>query len=150
MAAASRHYGRYRGASTMVMRYQEEVTGVPVDQASYHPAGYLTCVPERKRRQTLARIRLGCSFVADDVGRTQRLDRDQRPCQHCGASLQSAGHVLVVCPHFAPLRAQFPHLFPEGQSVLGLYAHQDQVAVARFAHMCYELDAGCQGGRAGA
>lgn len=149
-AAASRHYGRYRGASPMVMRYQEEVTGEAMDQATYRPAGHLCAVPERKRRQTLTRLRLGCSWVAEDVGRTQHLTRDQRPCQHCGASLQSAGHVLVACPHYAPLRARFPSLFPEGQTLQGLYAHPDQVAVARFAHQCYELDVGSQGERVGA
>ena len=149
-AAASRHYGRYCGASTMVMRYQEEIRGEAMDQATYRPAGHLCAVPERKHRQTLARLRLGCSWIADDVGRTQRLTRDQRPCQHCGASLQNAGHVLVACPHYAPLRARFPSLFPEGQTLQGLYAHPDQKAVARFAHQCYELDVGSQGERAGA
>jgi hypothetical protein len=132
-SAACRHYGRYSGSSTMVMRYQEEVTGQAVAQAAYRPAAHLSAVPERKRRQTLARLRLGCSWVADDVGRTQRLTRDQRPCQHCGASLQSAGHVLLDCPHYAPLRAESPHLFPEGQTLHGLYAHPDIAAVARFA-----------------
>lgn len=149
-SAACRHYARYRGASTMVMRYQGEVIGEPVDQATYCPARYLCDVPERKQRQQLARLRLGCSFVAEDVGRTQRLSRDQRPCQHCGASLQSAGHVLLDCTHYAPLRARFPHLFHEGQTLQGLYADPDQAAVARFAHQCYELDEGSQGGRAGA
>ena len=149
-SAACRHYGRYSGSSTMVMRDQEEVTGQTVAQAAYRPAALLSTVPERKRRQTLARLRLGCSWVADDVGRTQRLTRDQRPCQHCGASLQSAGHVLLDCPHYAPLRAESPHLFPEGQTLHGLYAHPDIAAVARFAHQCYELDVGSQGGRAGA
>ena len=87
-SAACRHYGRYSGSSTMVMRYQEEVTGQARAQAAYRPAAHLSAVPERKRRQTLARLPLGCSWVADDVGRTQRLTRDQRPCQHCGASLR--------------------------------------------------------------
>ena len=59
-----------RGSSTMVMLYQEEVTGQAVAQAAYRPAAHLSAVPERKRRQTLARLRLGCSWVADDVGRT--------------------------------------------------------------------------------
>jgi hypothetical protein len=141
-SAASRHYARYRGASTMVMRYQEEVTGVEVGPDTYHPAGHLCAVPDRKRRQTLTRMRLGCSWVNDDVGRTQGLSRDQRPCQHCGATLQCAGHVLLACPHYAPLRAQFPHLFPEGQTLQGIYAHPDAPAVAQFAHLCYELDMG--------
>lgn len=135
-AAACVHYARYRGASTMVMRYQGEVTGQPVDQTTFCPAEYLGAVPVRKQRQQLARLRLGCSFVAENVGHTQRLSRDQRPCQHCGASLQSAGHVLLECTHYAPLRARFPHLFFEGQTLQGLYADPDQMAVARFAHQC--------------
>ena len=143
------HYDRYCGASTMVMRYQEEVTGEAVDQATYRPAAHLTAVPARKGRQTLARLRLGCSWVGDDVGRTQRRPRDQRPCQHCQAPLQSAAHVLLACPQYAPLRAHFPQLFPEGQTLKELYAHPDQAALARFAHQCYELDVGSQGGRAG-
>ena len=145
--AARRHYARYHGASTMVMRYQEEVTGEAVGQATYHPAAHLSAVPARKGRQTLTRLRLGCSFVGEDVGRTQGLPRDQRPCQHCQAPLQSAAHVLLACPHYAPLRAGFPQLFPEGQTLLGFYAHPDQVAVARFAHQCYELDLDSQGGQ---
>lgn len=148
-AAARRHYDRYRIASTMVMRYQEEVTGEAVGQATYHPAKHLSAVPARKGRRTLTRLRLGCSWVGEDVGRTQGLSRDQRPCQHCQAPLQSATHVLLACPHYAPLRAGSPQLFPEGQTLHGFYAHPDQAAVARFAHLCYELDVGSQGGRAG-
>lgn len=148
--AAHLHYDRYREASTMVMRYQERVTGEVVGQDTYHPAAYLTAVPARKGRQTLARLRLGCSWVGEDVGRTQRLSRDQHPCLHCQAPLQSAEHVLLACPHYAPLRAGFPQLFPAGQTLPGLYAHPDQVAVARLVHQCYEWDGGSRSGRAGA
>ena len=48
-------------------------------------------------------------------------------------------HVLLDCPHYAPLRAESTHLFLEGQTLHGLYAHPDIAAVARFAHQCYEL-----------
>ena len=111
-SAACRHYGRYSGSSTMVMRYQEEVTGQAVAQAAYRPAAHLSAVPELKRRQTLARLRLGCSWVADDVGRTQRLTRDQRPCQR---GFPAVGRARVAgLPALRPFEGRVHPLFPRG------------------------------------
>ena len=49
-SAACRQYGRYSGSSTMVMRYQEEVTGQAVAQAAYRPAAHLSAVPGQRCR----------------------------------------------------------------------------------------------------
>lgn len=142
--AVDLHVQRYRGDAVppAVARYCGKVLGGAVQAASYTPASYIAEVPHRGGRATLARLRLGCSFTPEDVGRTQGLSRTERPCPHCAAALGSAGHVILHCPHYSTLRGQFPHLFGEGQSLPHFFGHEDQVAVARFAELCYQLHTG--------
>ena len=55
--------------------------------------------------------------VPEDVGRTQRVDRGERPCPHCGAQLQSASHAFFECPFFEEWREEQEGLFTPGMSL---------------------------------
>ena len=122
----------------MVERYQRDVRGAPITSATYAPAPYLAAVPQRKRRQALARLRLGCSWLAEDVGRTQGVAREDRGCPHCGASLESAYHALLECPFYAPVRAQHTSLSYQVGSLSEFLGQADQVELAHFVSACRE------------
>ena len=139
--AQEKHYGRYRGegAPAMVQRYRDHILGAEVGLTTYLFAPYLTSVPDRCCRAELARVRLGCSkLVPEDEGRMKALDRSHRPCP-CGAALGSTVHVLLECPLFEGVRAQFPGLFAEGQTLATFLGQEDQVAVARYVRLCHQV-----------
>jgi hypothetical protein len=138
-AAAARHLARYTHASVMVERYQEHIRGEAVTIESYRPASYLG-VHDRSRRVAVGRVRMGCStWLAEDVGRTQRVPRGERSCPHCGAQLQSAAHALLECPFFGEWRQEYEGLFTPGMSLAEFFQHEDQEGVARFVEGCQQL-----------
>lgn len=137
--AAAVHCARYAASSPMVERYVEQVRGAAVTAATYRPARYLLAVPARRDRRDLSRVRLGCSWVAEDAGRLRDLPRDQRPCPHCdGDHLGSAEHTLLRCPHYADLREQFPTLLTPGVTYAQLLHCEDQKQLARYVRLCAE------------
>ena len=138
-AAMARHLARYTHASVMVERYQEQIRGAAVTGESYEPASYLG-VHDRRRRVAMARVRLGCSsWLAEDVGRTQRVNRGERPCPHCGAQLQSASHAFFECPFFEEWREEQEGMFTPGMSLAEFFQQEDQEGVARFVAGCQQL-----------
>lgn len=138
-SAASRHFARYTHASVMVQRYQEQVLGAAVEEESYGPASYLH-LPVRRQRRAVARVRLGCSsWLAEDVGRTQRVARGERSCPHCGAQLQSAQHAFFECPFYEEWREEHSDLFTPDMTLAEFYQHGDQQRVARFVEGCQRL-----------
>ena len=141
-AAMARHLARYTHASVMVERYQAQIRGAAVTGESYEPASYLG-VHGRRRRMAVVRVRLGCSsWLAEDVGRTQRVDRGERPCPHCGAQLQSASQVFFECPFFEEWREEQEGLFTPGMSLAEFFQQEDQEGVARFVAGCQQLAVG--------
>jgi hypothetical protein len=140
--AAQRHYARYTGASVMVQRYQEQMCGAVVGAESYGPASYLS-VPVRSQWKAVARVRLGCSsWLAEDVGRTQRVARKERSCPHCGAQLQSAHHAFFECPMFEQWREEHADLLSPDMTLAQFFQHQDQQRVARFVEGCQRIAEG--------
>jgi hypothetical protein len=140
--AVQRHFARYTDASIMVQRYQEQTRGAGVGKESYGPASYLS-VPVRSQRRAVARVRLGCSnWLAEDVGRTQRVARDERSCSHCGAQLQSAHHAFFECPLFEQWREEHADLFSPDMSLAEFFQHKDQQRVARFVEGCQRIAEG--------
>lgn len=140
--AVERHIARYTHASVMVQRYQEQILGTPVTWESYERASYLT-VPDRQQRKAVARVRLGCStWLAEDVGRTQRVPRGERSCPHCGAELQSACHAFFECPFFEEWRGEHADLFTPDMTLAGFLQQGDQRGVARFVAGCQQLAEG--------
>ena len=134
--AAHTHFARYPHASVMVQRYQEQVLGAAVTEESYGLADYLR-VRDRQRRRAVARVRLGCStWLAEDVGRTQRVARGERSCPHCGAQLQSAQHALIECPFFDGWREENADLFTPGMTLAQFFGQGDPAGVARFVEGC--------------
>ena len=103
------------------------------------PASYLG-VRDRSRRVAVGRVRLGCStWLAEDVGRTQRVPRGERSCPHCRAQLQSAFHALLECPFFEEWREEHDGLFTPGMSLAEFFQQGDQEGVARFVMGCQQL-----------
>lgn len=140
--ATQRHYARYHDASVMVQRYQEQMVGGVVGEGSYGPASYLA-LPVRRQRRAVARVRLGCSsWLAEDVGRTQRVAREQRSCPHCGAQLQSAHHAFFECPVFDLWREEHADLFLPNMTLAQFFQHSDQPRVGRFVEGCQRIAEG--------
>jgi hypothetical protein len=58
---------------------------------------YLAVLPQRARRRALAQLRTGAHWLAEETGRWQRQQRQQRLCVHCSA----LGHQPIeTVPHF--------------------------------------------------
>ena len=139
--AERRHFSHYPDASVMVQRYQEQILGRGVGEESYGPADYLRVhVPIRSQRRAVARVRLGCSsWLAEDVGRTQRVPRGERPCPHCGAHLQSAHHAVFEFPLLHQWREQHTHLFLPDMTLAQFFQQEDPRGVAHFVEGCQRI-----------
>lgn len=123
----------------MVCRYQEEILGGPVTWEAYSPASYLQHVPSRRHRVTMARVRAGCSWLAEDTGRILGIPRDSRGCPHCGARLESREHAFFECPQYADLRSDYCDLFSPGMSLSQFLSGPQQGRIAQFIESCRQL-----------
>jgi hypothetical protein len=67
---------------------------------------YLAVLPQRARRRALAQLRTGAHWLAEETGRWQRQERQQRMCMHCSALGRSTLRLaLTIMLHaFALLR----------------------------------------------
>lgn len=106
------------------------------------PALYLDAVPQRRRRQALAQLRTGSHWLAEETGRWQRQQRQERVCQHCAQLgvevVEDLSHAVFVCPLTAPLRQQYPQLFQGHQSMQQFFSG-DAIQLASFSRRCREL-----------
>ena len=126
----------------MVQRYQEQIRGTAVEEESYGPASYLR-VPVRCHLRAVARVRLGCStWLAEDVGRTQRVAREERACTHCGAQLQSAHHAFFECPLFDQWRGEHADIVYDGVTLAEFFQQEDQPRMARYVEGCQQIAKG--------
>ena len=128
---------------TKIRHYFDVVRGGAADDAC-HPASYLAVLPQRARRRALAQLRTGAHWLAEETGRWQRQERQERLCVHCSTlghqHIETVPHFIFACPRTAALRAQFPQLFQEANASLAQFFAQDSVQLASFARACYSLD----------
>ena len=126
---------------------------------------YLSVTHRRSRWRALAQLRTGSHWLAEARGRIQRLDREQRVCQHCAAAaaaataaaaaagaaaaaaaanggpVEDAAHAILSCPRSATLRGQFSDLFspPSTVSLHAFFSTNDAGRLASFALSLYRL-----------
>lgn len=142
------HIARYTNTeSVMVSRYQEEIRGGPVTWEAYTPAGYLQQVTDRRCRVTVARVRTGCCWLAEDQGRTRGVPRDSRGCPHCGAQVETREHAFFECPLYADLRSVYCDLFSPGITVSRFLSGPQQQRTAQFIESCRQRAVGLGGGQ---
>lgn len=136
-AALDRHLQQLSTAATRLgatktAHYMQRVWGGTLDVNTYGRAAYLDAVRERVRRQALAQLRTGSHWGAEETGRWERVDREQRICPHCRTGIEDVEHMLFACPLYVTVRARFPQLFAEQHS-LHSFLEQTPGTVAHFA-----------------
>jgi hypothetical protein len=131
---------------TKIRHYVDTVRG-GIDADAYLPADYLMTVHARRRRQAVAQLRTGAHWLAEETGRWQRQERQQRVCVHCAAHvgqhcIETVSHYIFECPRIAGVRADYDQLFSAGapQPSLVQFFEGDSVQLASFARACYRLD----------
>ena len=128
---------------TKIRHYFDVVRG-GVAEDCLCPAEYLALLPQRARRRALAQLRTGAHWLAEETGRWQRQERQQRICVHCAAlgqqHIETVQHYIFACPRTAALREQYPQLFGDAAASLAQFFGQDSVQLASFASACYRLD----------
>ena len=157
-AWVSAHLSAEQG--TMYRQYVEACgTGLNVTTGLPARPRYLSVTHRRSRWRALAQLRTGSHWLAEARGRVQRLDREQRVCQHCVAAaataaeaaaeaaaaidgpVEDAAHAILSCPCSAPLRGKFPDLFspPSTVSLHAFFSTNDAGRLASFALSLYRL-----------
>ena len=157
-AWVSAHLSAEQG--TMYRQYVEACgTGLHVTTGLPARPRYLSVTHRRSRWRALAQLRTGSHWLAEARGRVQRLDREQRVCQHCVAAaataaeaaaeaaaaidgpVEDAAHAILSCPCSAPLRGKFPDLFspPSTVSLHAFFSTNDAGRLASFALSLYRL-----------
>ena len=117
-AWVSTHLSAEQG--TMCRQYVEACgTGLHATTGLPARPRYLSVTHRRSRWRALAQLRTGSHWLAEARGRVQRLEREQRVCQHCvataaaaaaaanGGPVEDAAHAILSCPRSAPLRGSF-------------------------------------------
>lgn len=143
MASFMRQFEEAQG--TKIRHYIDTVRG-GVNSDNYGAALYLMMVHDRARRRALAQLRTGAHWLAEETGRWQRVERQQRVCAHCAAHgqqhIETVDHFIFACPRTAHLRAQYPQLFPPDAqpSSLSIFFENDPIQLASFARACYCLE----------
>ena len=101
--------------------------------------------------QAVAKFRLSMHGLAVQAARLQpgaRLPRSQRTCPCCNAGREDEMHMLIECPAYDGLRAEFPDMFaaPQGgwsDKTLNMRFNQESregwEGLARFLMGCFEI-----------
>lgn len=120
-----------------VRHYVENVRD-GISMNTYQPARYLAVVADRPRRLRLAQLRTGSHWLRVEMGRWQRLKKEERLCPHCPlAAIEDETHLVFDCPKYSGLRQRFAVLFTAGDRKLSAFLSQDPVVVAEFIRQCY-------------
>ena len=135
--------GQFAAAQgTKIRHYFDVVRGGIADDACC-PALYLA-EPKRALRRALAQLRTGAHWLAEETGRWQRQERQQRLCGHCSTinqqHIETVSHFIFACPRTVALRNQYPQLFQDATASLAQFFAQDSFQLASFARACYRLD----------
>ena len=125
-------------------RVRQYVDATRADRADGLP-GYLSALGHRGRWRALAQLRTGSHWLAEETGRWQRLQREERLCSHCVAAgerrVEDVEHAMFHCPRAAHLRAQYPSLFIplHTQSLYACCTLPDSIQLASFCRALYSL-----------
>ncbi len=103
------------------------------------PAAYLGAVRQRSRRVSLAQLRMGSYWLAEETGRWERVPCAQRTCPHCQGGLGDMHHALFVCPLYMPVRARFPDLVFD--PTVHAFLEQGPVLIVAFVAECQRMHA---------
>ena len=104
-----------KGGASWLEHYVYNVVGalnLAPAMFGWHKA-YLDAVRRRQDRETLAQLRAGLHWGAEETGRWLLRPRGERVCPHCYDGIEDAPHMPLVCPLYAPLHVQFPDLFSD-------------------------------------
>jgi hypothetical protein len=114
-------------------------------------ASYAYSLNSHAAVQAVAKFRLGMHGLAVQAARLQpgaRLPRSQRTCPCCNAGREDEMHMLIECPAYDGLRAEFPDMFaaPQGgwtDKALNKRFNQESregwEGLARFLMGCFEI-----------
>ena len=101
-----------REGATRLQHYVFGVHGT-LDAASLAtPAGFITHVRERCRREALAQWRTRSHWGAEESGCWQGVPREQRLCTYCSAGIETLEHMIFDCPLYSDVCSRVHYVFP--------------------------------------